>query len=154
MRQNKDVEETCSRLRQPTRCDEFNEVSQLMKSGSELPHRSYANCVVACLFECLIRYITRSQMAQIPETLVNEINHAIGEALMLSPGEETSVLATVVSGYTELVSLSPENHRYAERLASGLFKLAEFFVERGQQNLGRRFVLLRDEVLRSCRRAS
>ena len=31
-------------------------------------------------------------MAQIPEALVNEINHAIGEALILSPGEETTVL--------------------------------------------------------------
>jgi len=46
-------------------------------------------------------------MAPIPETLVNEISHAIGEALMLMPGEETVVHATVVSGYAELVSLNP-----------------------------------------------
>ena len=93
-------------------------------------------------------------MAQIPEALVNEINHAIGEALILSPGGETTVLATVVSGYTELVLLNPSHGGYNERLASGLFKLAEFFVERGHQTLGRRFVLLRDEVIRARRQAS
>jgi hypothetical protein len=93
-------------------------------------------------------------MAHIPEALVNEINHAIGEALILIPGGETTVLATVVSGYTELVSLNPANGSYNERLASALFKLAEFFVERGHQTLGRRFVLLRDEVVRARRQAS
>ena len=90
-------------------------------------------------------------MAELSEFLINDINHAVGEALMLRPGEETAVLATVVSGYIELVSLNPANAGYVERLSAGLFRLAEFLAERGHRDLTRKFVLLRDQVLETLR---
>ena len=86
-------------------------------------------------------------MAKITEATIGTINKSVGEALMLLPGEDTTVLVTVVSGYTELVSLNPSNRGYVDRLSASLFKLAEFLMERGRHNLARRLMLLRDEVL-------
>ena len=88
-------------------------------------------------------------MAKITEATVGTINQVVGEALILLPGEDTTVLVTVVSGYTELVSLKPSNASYVDRLSAAMFKLAEFLMERGRHNLARRLMLLRDEVL-SC----
>jgi hypothetical protein len=82
----------------------------------------------------------------ITESTITEINRAVGEALMLIPGEETIVLVTVACGYAELVSLNPANTGYLDRLVSSLFKLAEFVMERGRHNLARRLLLIQDEI--------
>lgn len=87
-----------------------------------------------------------SLMIESAKPTITKINHAVEEALMLIPGEETIVLATVVSGYTELVSLDPDNSGYIERLSASLFKLAEFMMERGRHNLARQLIMLRDEI--------
>ena len=89
-------------------------------------------------------------MPEISEPTISQINQAVGEALTLIPGEEAVVLATVVSGYTELVSLNPSNAGYVERLSTGLLKLAEFLMQRGRHNLARQLVLLRDDILKNC----
>ena len=89
-------------------------------------------------------------MAQFTEQTISKINQTVGEALILIPAEDTIVLVTVVSGYTELVSLNPANRRYVERLSAAMFKLAEFLMERGRQSLARRLMLLRDDLLKAC----
>jgi hypothetical protein len=89
-------------------------------------------------------------MAEITEATIGKINQAVGEALILVPGEATIILATVVSGYTELVSLNPSNSSYLDRLCATLFTLAEFLMEHGRHNLARQLIVLRDEVLKSC----
>jgi len=86
----------------------------------------------------------------ISESTITNINHAVGEALMRIPDEETIVLATVVSGYAELVLLNPANSSYIDRLLSSLFTLAEFMMERGRHNLARKLVLLGDEIKRDA----
>ena len=89
-------------------------------------------------------------MAEFTELIISKINQAVGEALILIPGEDTIVLATVVAGYTELVSLNPSNSGYVERLSAAMFKLSEFLMERGRHNLARQLMLLRDDLLKAC----
>jgi len=120
----------------------INEVA----GGKEVPFIRHLNCVIALTRERPIAYIRQSDVTEISETTISKINHAVGEALMLIPGEETVVLATVVSGYTELVSINPSHSGYIERLSTSMFKLAEFLMERGRHNLARQLILLRDDI--------
>jgi hypothetical protein len=83
-----------------------------------------------------------SYIAAISDSTISKINRAVGEAVMLLPGEQTALLATLVSGYIELVSLNPSNSRYVEKLSGSL---AEFLMERGRHNLERQLILLRDD---------
>jgi len=85
-------------------------------------------------------------MSELTDTTVTKINHTVGEAVMSVPGEETIVLATVVSGYAELISLNPANRGYLERLLAALFKFAEFMMERGRHNIARQLVMLGDDI--------